>query len=313
MHINYTVKNPKILYIDRYGNVFPDCKTYQSNILGHVSENDVAEKIINVMFSENEIPIFNMITVEVSSLCHAKCFYCFQEDGKRGEKYLYFQHLMNLLGKLQTYWLFFSGGEILDQPDAMEFIREYRDKYPDTWIHLKTNGNAGMDKVQFVGECCNSVMVSFNGFTQSSCQTLMQVELDKTIRFCESILQNTTTNLGVKFLNSPICIGELPDFLNWALEINAKAIAIQTVYQYSFTQEGKSNREEHVFHDLSGEYWKAVYERVGKRIEGILYTYKDILNQNTRNLACDKKVLEILGFSEELSTLFRTDGVYIIE
>jgi len=313
MHPNYTVKHPKILYIDRYGNIFPDCKTYQSNIVGHISAEGIAEKVIKELFSETETPIFNMITVEVSSLCHAKCFYCFQEDGKRREKYLYFRQLMDFLGKLQTYWLFFSGGEILDQPDAMDFIRKYRKKYPDTWIHLKTNGNAGMDKVKFIEECCNSVMVSFNGFTNSSCQTLMKVDLDRTIQFCEAIVQNTSTNLGVKFLNSPICIAELPDFLNWALEINAKAIAVQTVYHYSFDEKGKSSRKEHVFNGLSGEYWKEVCQRVAVRTEAVLHVYKNRLNQETCNLACDKKVLQILGLSEEYARLFRTDGVYVIE
>lgn len=313
MHPNYIVKTPKLLYIDRYGYIYPDCKTYKTPIIGHLEDPEIINKVIRCVFGTEEKPVFNMITVEVSSLCHAKCFYCFQEDGKRGECYRYYDSLMDFLDRLDTYWLFFSGGEILDQKDAMDFMIRYRQRHPDVWVHLKTNGNASADRVDFVSSCCSSAMVSFNGFTASSCRTLMDVDLEKTIRFCEEVKQRQTTNLCVKFLNSPVCISELPDFLEWAIQTRAKAIAIQTVYHYSFDAAGKSSRGEHAFSGLDSPYWQQVYGRVAVRIEKVLAKYADVLNQDTCNLASDKELFRLLPLSEQTRALFRTDGVYIIE
>lgn len=313
MHPNYVVKKPKLLYIDRYGYIYPDCKTYLSPVIGHICDEDITNSILKKIFLKNEEPVFNMVTVEFSSLCHAKCFYCFQEDGRRGEKYLYFDLLMDLLEKINTYWLFFSGGEILDQADAMQFISDYRKKKSDTWIHLKTNGNANLSKIDFIDHCCDSIMVSFNGFSKPTCETLMCADIDKTIAFCENVKRKTNTNLGVKFLNSPVCIAELPDFLEWALHINAKAIVLQTVYQYSFEQEGKSIRQESVFYGLSNEYWNHIFSRVSKRTEAVINNYFEFLNSGTRYLSADKKTFEVLQLSYDIQKTFRTDGVYIIE
>lgn len=37
-HPNYRVKQPNLLYIDRYGNIYPDCKTYKTPILCHITD-----------------------------------------------------------------------------------------------------------------------------------------------------------------------------------------------------------------------------------------------------------------------------------
>ena len=312
MHPNYSVETPKILYIDRYGYMYPDCKTYKTPSIAHITESNCFEKVVSFIFKSDEEKIFNMITVELSSLCHAKCLYCFQEDGFRGEKYKFFDELMAFLEKAKTYWLFFSGGEILDQPDAMNFIKEYKIKNPSTWVHLKTNGNANLDKLDFVNNFCNSIMVSFNGFTTSSCDILMDVELSKTVKFCEEITNNGKTNLCVKFLNSPVCINEIPDFLEWSISIRAKAIAFQTVYQYNYS-DGKCNRESHMFGNLNSEYWNGIYNRIAFKVDNLLEKNKAIINTDVCNIATDKVLFDLLKISDEHKKMFRTDGVYIIE
>lgn len=312
MHPNYSVKTPKILYVDRYGYVYPDCKTYKTPSIAHLTEADCFEKAVDFVFGANEEIIFNMVTVELSSLCHAKCLYCFQEDGLRGQKYEFFDELMVFLEKVKTYWLFFSGGEILDQLDAMNFIKEYKTKNPSTWIHLKTNGNANLDKIDFVNNYCDSIMVSFNGFTASSCDVLMDVELSKTVKFCEEIAKNGKTNLCVKFLNSPVCINEISDFLEWSISIKAKTIAFQTVYQYNYSG-GKCNRESHMFDNLDSEYWNEIYRRIALKVENVLEKNKGTINTDICNLATDKVLFDLLKISNEHKEMFRTDGVYIIE
>lgn len=311
MHPNYTVKKPKLLYIDRNGYVYPDCKTYKSPIIGRIDDDDIINKINKIVFQGND-DIFNMITVELSSACNASCLYCFQNDGRRGKRYEFYDDLKEILPKLKTYWLFFSGGEILYQEDAMNFIREYRQIAPKyTWFHLKTNGNASKKGAEFVEECFDSIMVSFNGFSDATCQNLMRVDISETLSFCDMV--KNKTNLCVKFLASPICICEIGKFVDWAVNINAKCIAFQTVYNYSFDINSKCSREEHVFQQLHGTYWDEVLKRSGDYLTYIIEKNKEKFNKETRYLAADKTILDVLMLDENIKKLFRTDGVYLIQ
>lgn len=309
---NYVCQDPKLLYVDRYGHIYPDCKTYISPVICEITDADAAEKVIDYVFKEDDLRLFNMVTVEFNSSCHAKCFYCFQEDGHRSSHYEYFDYLLPFLKKLNIKWLFFSGGEILDQPRSIEFIQKARKELPDTWIHLKTNGNALLTKVNFINECCDSIMVSFNGFSEATCQTIMQVELQKTIDFCDAVKKAGKCNLGVKFLASPITLTEVPSFLEWALTLEAKSIAVQTVYNYSFTC-GKCSREEATFYGHNDEYWKMVYSRVGERLTEVINNHSLHLNCGYNHLTSDKKFLKLFTLPESVKGAFRTDGVYVIE
>lgn len=313
-HPNYSVKEPKLLYIDRYGNIYPDCKTYKTPILCHITDSNAAEIVNKHAFGSSAIGIFNMITIEVSSMCNARCFYCFQSDAHRNEKYEYYDYLLPFLDKVTAYWVFFSGGEILIQDDAMSFIRKYRSINPNTWIHLKTNGHAGAYEAAFVEEVCDSIMVSFNGFSSTSYKTIMGIDLDKTKSFCESIKSGGKTNLGVKLLNSPITVAETPEFLEWALSLKPKCIAIQNAYNYDVEPSGKNRRLSCTLpkrgHSL---YWDSVYNIISERCNNTLERhYKDI-NNGCNYLTADKGFISLLDLSAANRPLFRTDGVYVIE
>ncbi len=310
---NYTCEEPNLLYIDRYGRVFPDCKTYMSPVICKIDDPAAVEKVKHYIFKpEDTLQLFNMVTIEVSSACHAKCFYCFQEDGHRNEPYIYYDYLLPFLKQLNIKWLFFSGGEILDQPDAMDFMYKCRESLPDTWIHLKTNGNASLDKVGFINDCCDSVMISFNGFSDATCRTIMGIDINKTIAFCEAIKVAGKCNLGVKFLASPVTLVEVPMFLNWAIKTECQCIAVQTVYNYSF-ENGKCNREKSTFADLPKEYWELIYSRVGETIVKAIQSNAEKINNNGNFLTSDKKFLALFDFPENVRSSFRTDGVYVIE
>ena len=313
-HPNYSVKTPKILYIDRYGQIYPDCKTYITPPICHITDNNSVEKILSAIFSGDEEKIFNMITVEVSSKCNAKCFYCFQEDGNRGKCYPFYDELLSLLNRLNTIWIFFSGGEILVQKDAMDFIREYRTQNPNVWIHLKTNGNAQGKAIDFVKECCNSVMISFNGFSETSYNTIMRLDIKKTIKFCETLLDEGTVNVGLKFLLSPAVAMELPIFLNWALDLRPKCIALQVAYNYEIEPSGKSKRLESTFENTTSSiYWNLISERISENLTTIFRKYENELNCGYNYITADKELFSLYTIDTEIKKHFRTDGVYIIE
>ncbi len=310
---NYNVKKPKLLYIDRNGNIYPDCKTYKSPVIAHVYDKNVEERILDYIFGKGKNGLFNMVTVEFSSLCHAKCFYCFQEDGHRGEPYKYYDEIMRLLMSLNIKWLFFSGGEILDQFEAMKFIQEVRRKDRNVWIHLKTNGNAKEDRVDFIAECCNSIMVSFNGFSSTTSEILMDVDVSVTKEFCKYVKNHTNTNLGLKYLSSPVSFIEINPFFEWALKLEAQCIVFQTVYNYSYNEKGICSRGDSTFENLPTEYWSHIFTRTGDKFGKILEKNKNKLNKKKCFLSADKEFLDMLPLDRGMSQFFRTDGVYHIE
>lgn len=310
---NYYCENPKLLYIDRYGHIYPDCKTYMSPVICEITDANAAEKVVNYVFDEDDsLKLFNMVTVEFDSFCHAKCFYCFQEDGHRNEPYAFYEYLLPFLKKLNIKWLFFSGGEILDQPKSIDFMYKCRKELPDVWIHLKTNGNASLKKVSFINDCCNSIMVSFNGFSDATCKTIMQVDVQKTIDFCIAVKEAGKCNLGLKFLASPITLVEVPNFLEWAINIQPQCIAIQTVYNYTFDC-GKCSREDATFAGLNPLFWKPVFSRVGDSISRIIKENVHTVNNGMNYLSSDKKFIRLFDFEDDIADKFRTDGVYVIE
>ena len=77
---------------------------------------------------------------------------------------------------------------------------------------------------------CDSIMVSFNGFSNATYSTIMGLDIELTKEFCKHIKQCGKINLGLKLLNSPLTIAETPEFLNWALSLDAKCICIQLAY-----------------------------------------------------------------------------------
>lgn len=306
----YLTHDPKIMYVNRYGYIYPDCKTYKTKPICHIKDMSAIKKVKD--FYQND-SAFHMITIEFNSFCHANCFYCFQHDGLENKHYEYYDELLNFLAEFETRWIFFSGGEILDQPLSRNFIRKYRKCCPNSWIHLKTNGNASLDKIPFIEECCDSVMVSFNGFTPEIYYTIMQIQVERTKVFCEAIRKNTKTKLGLKFLNSPVAFADVPAFLNWALGLDPQCIVIQTAYNYKFDIDGNSIRTGSTFDDLNLDYWFPIYERISKAVDRILSENYFKINASRNYFTADKEFMSLLRLAPQNVEVFRTDGVYRIE
>lgn len=297
------------IYINRYGYIFPSCKTYKDLPVAHLTDKDAKAKAFEHFGKEFR---FYSITVELSSACHANCLYCFQHDGIY-KKYDYYNELKAFLTSVETERLFFSGGEILDQPDAITFLAELRKEIPKAHFHLKTNGNAELDKAKFIEDTFNSVVVSFNGFSDSSCRLIMgqNIDVKKTIAFVERLVSGARVNVGIKFLISPVVTAELIPFLEWALSIKPRCIIFQTAYRYLLKENGISEREGLTFSDYNNDYWTPVKSRITHQL-------KSLINANSVNcgynyLASDKETAEVLGFNEELSSYFRMDGAYDLE
>lgn len=297
------------IYINRYGYVFPSCKTYRDKPIGLLTDPGIKEKVFAHFGHEFR---FYSITVEFSSACHAACLYCFQRDGDY-RRYEYFDELHRFLLATETERLFCSGGEILDQGDTMEFLSRLRDEMPDTLFHLKTNGNADLSYIFFVDRVFDSSVISFNGFSDSTCRLVMGpgVDVEKTKTFAKKLIEDTTVNVGLKYLISPATIAELPAFLKWALGIKPRCAILQTAYRYRLLDNGISIREGLTFDDPDNLYWKPLLDRLRGMVSGILHSTE--INLTYNRLACDSETADLIGLSGEDRALFRMDGIYDLE
>ena len=118
----------------------------------------------------------------------------------------------------------------------------------------------------------------------------------------------------MKLLNSPITIAETPEFLDWALSLKPKCIAIQNAFNYEVEPSGKSSRLSCTLPSLGDSlYWDSVYKVIATRCNTILDKWQHEINVGVNYLTADKGFLNLIELSEKNRTLFRTDGVYVIE
>ena len=296
------------LYINRYGYIFPSCKTYKEKPIAHLQDINCSE-VVNDFFNR---VIFNSITVEFSSLCHANCFYCFQHDGTCA-RYEYFDELESFLLNIKTKRLFVSGGEILDQVDTMEYLLKLKPKLTNTIFHLKSNGNADLDKLHFVEKVFDQVVITFNGFSHDTCNYVMgkNVDVEKTKHFVETLVSRNKVRVGVKYLLSPIVLGEMNGFYKWALSIMPRCIILQTAYNYKLLDNGLSVREGTTFENCKDSYWENLIERISNEFKSIITSSKK--DKHCNFLAGDNEAMDILKLDKETVSIFRTDGVYDLE
>lgn len=294
------------MYIDRYGELHCCCKTYLGNTIGNLSDPDIYEKVINYTpkndcvcskgrLSSNVnllIPAKpELASIELSSQCNAQCTYCFQNDEHKGSKYQYYDELLKLIQDLQLEKLIFAGGEILVQPNSIEFLRRLKRIKPDVWMHLKSNGNHDIEYIKIVTELFDSITVTLNGFGDSTVATIMKIPFDKTRLFCEKLCEEDELMVGIKFLASPANICEVPEFIEWAISLQPNRIIIPSARVYQCNKNAPNEWLGSSFNGLNGAYWNPIFKRVSERI-------KRILSKNAESksiLQIDNELKSVLG------------------
>ena len=159
-----------------------------------------------------------------------------------------------------------------------------------------------------VKQCFDSVMISFNGFSESSYNTIMNVsDVEKTKSFCNE-LKKLNVNMCLKFLCSPIVIQEISYFLKWAIDIEPASVVLQEAFLYEHDEKYSCKRIGSVFNQLDNSYWKDIYKRVAVQISNILKETK--IDNYSGFLCADEGLFRILPLPEEYRSLFDTSGIY---
>lgn len=273
------------MYIDRYGTVHCCCKTYLGNIIGNLRDPEIGGKIVNYspinscicskgrLSSKEKLSVPmepELASIELSSFCNAQCTYCFQNDENKGSRYLYYEELLKLITDLQLKKLIFAGGEILVQPESIDFLRTLRNENPDLWIHLKSNGCHAIDRIKLVEELFDSITITLNGFGTSTVSTIMKVPFLRTKLFCENICGREKMQVGIKLLASPANICEIPEFLEWCISLNPDRVIIPSARVYACNENAPNEWLGSTFNGLNGAYWNPLFHRIGERIKIIL-------------------------------------------
>ena len=305
------------MYIDRYGNVHCCCKTYLNNIIGNLGDYDISQKILNYipkhscvcskgqLSSADETGRFitpKLASIELSSLCNAQCTYCFQNDEHKGSEYKYYKELLTVIQDLKLSKLIFAGGEIPCQPQSIDFIKKIRNQNPDIWIHLKSNGCHGLDKVAPTERLFNSITITLNGFSESTVSLIMKVSFEKIKCFCEALATRGRISIGLKFLASPANICELPEFLKWSTALPIDRVIVPSARIYACDQSNPAEWLGSTFNGLNMAYWDPIFKRISSQIKEIFIHAKEkeakvhrLVNENEflKNIYINETVLQM--------------------
>ena len=278
------------MYVDRYGKVHCCCKTYLNNVIGHLSDPDISEKIRNYipihecvcskgrLSSATQLKVPSnpgLASIELSSLCNAQCTYCFQNDENKGCDYEYYDELLKMICDLGMTKLIFAGGEILIQPKSIDFLKKLRRMKPDIWIHLKSNGCHEVEKIQIVENIFDSITITLNGFSNSTVSSIMRTSFERTKEFCEQLCCRKSVAVGLKFLASPVNVCEIPEFLKWSISLKPERIIVPSARVYECKENTPTEWLGSTFNGLNMAYWLPIFDRIGDQVKTVIKNNKN--------------------------------------
>lgn len=292
------------LYVDRYGYLYPCCKTFLHDPIGHISESDIVNKWNNYSPTKECIcgkgklskgtwnsSSQGIITFELSSACNANCSYCFQNDENKGEAYKYYTELYDFINMANIDKVIFSGGEILTQKEAILFIEKLKQEKPSTWIHLKSNGFHSASKAGLVNSIFDSINVTLNGFSTATCKTIMKADFLTIKTFCETLANGKKVSVGLKYLCSPANIIELPDFLRWCCDLELDRVIVPTARVYNAKPDLYDEWNDSSFSGINMAFWREILLRVGSDCKDSIET----LQRKKISFRIDKELSNLLG------------------
>ncbi len=271
------------LFIDCVGDVYPcsriPCSRMASDdvklAITNVSNIDAVQQYLNFAYydcackrgrlSVQRSPVeIENLSIEFGGSCNADCVYCYQKHVKKGGKFDY-NGLKNFVYALNVKRITVAGGEVLAQRQTKDCINEIK-RNTSAKFSLKTNGFS-----RDIDECVKTydeITVSLNSFSKQSTQLIMGngVNIDVIKTFCEKVSKKV--KLNVKFLLSPLSLGDLPDFIEWVITLGANEVSITKAMVFGndtpFDYSGSA------LYGLNKAYWDEIICRINKRLDFII-------------------------------------------
>jgi pyruvate-formate lyase-activating enzyme len=132
-----------------------------------------------------------------------------------------FDMLDTLISALRPNRILVQGGEILAQPDSINWLARLRQGMPNLGMEMVTNGN-NIKQIGYVTDTFDRITVSFVGFQPATYKVIMGMNVEMTKRFCVEVIASGKVRVYLKYLITPNNLHELPMFLEWAIGLARK-------------------------------------------------------------------------------------------
>ena len=297
-----------MLFLNEKGEVFPCPRAPINNLIGHISEPDIVERIIeyvprkckcticNLREANNEekregIVNFNM---EIGGECNGSCVFCFQKTLSTFRKHFpFYKELEAFLIRLRnTKTATIFGGEVTIQPETLHLISKIK-KENGTKVTIVTNGAIPHNKYASLCDIIEGFQVSFYGFTMESIRMISKLNLKQIKDFCE-YLSAYNKQFDVKFVLSPLVLHELLPFLEWSLSLNVSHVMVYYAILPSGDYERTGRRDVSSFDDLVPEYWEPIIKRVSKEVKSFFVRNTNQIQKKGINYIVNREVLNLL-------------------
>jgi len=306
------------LFTDSFGDVYPCCKPYDFIRIGNVKDEDIYSKIVNygvengcscsianlVPMSEREISDgIEKIAIELSGECNANCTYCYERTLATYKKpYHYYNELQEMILNLKPRKIIIFGGEFFFQENSMNLIRNVKTVLKDLVVDVPTNGMVPKEKYTYFDEYINLVEVTFPAFSESNYKVLMGRNTDISMAkdFCTYVSSKREKGLLLKYLLSPISVGELADFLEWALTLNSVGILIHNMSVPLDDNDIAVNKwPGSTFDKINDGYWGPIFDRVSADVKKVILLNADEMKRRKIYFVFDPIVRDVLRIDDQ--------------
>jgi uncharacterized radical SAM superfamily Fe-S cluster-containing enzyme len=291
------------LFINHEGDVYPCCRKWNSPTMkiGTINDNKIIDKIINyekncccghytlrkVMPTDTE---FSKINIEFSLDCNGSCAMCCVDAPSWRGKYNLYEKIYNLILTLKPKKITVQGGEVLSQRQTLDLLSSIKSLHPLMKFHIITNGCFSSNLLPLFNILFETATCSIVGFSEMTYKTIMGLNLEKTKKFVEGVLDAGKCDISPKYLMTPLNIHEVGLFIDWAARINPSSIQIVD-----------ANIEEYVVRNTKIPYWNRIYNRCGKYIVDGLSKNETLLSNNKTTVFISPAILK--NFNVDLSIL----------
>lgn len=261
------------LYIDDSGAIYPCPRMIDREPIALIWENDCVDKLRNydpgfcsckrgfAVRSREPLSIQN-ISIEFGGACPGRCVYCYELTKRPQRAHYPFHQLKRFLESVEFRGITVAGGEVMIQPETLSFVEQLKDLFPQVSFGLKTNGHS--ENPEIANSLFDNILVSINAFSDSALRLIMgdHVRLDTIVSFCEAIAAESPDKLSLKFLLTPMSLGDLSRFLLWAVKLNPAEISVTKAMV--FGDESNRCRTGSSFYGLNRAYWDDIIARAAK-------------------------------------------------
>lgn len=289
------------LFINTNGDVFPCCLTWgrKSMKIGNVCDVDLQQKIDSFRRIcscaryrlrhqlTGESKKYLLMNLELSLLCQGSCIMCCVDAPSWRGSYDLYDKLEKLISENTPEELLVQGGEILVQTKSLTWLQHIRKTFPLMRISLITNGCVAAEVAEAYKDVFDRITVSFVGFQPETYSKVMGLDLGKTLRFVDKLLEIGRARIFLKFLITPVNIHETPLFLAWAIEKRPERIAISD-----------ANCTEYIRMGTSDSYWQKIMDRAAVDVHGTLLEVAGRLDEKAITFSIDQGARKLLRIDD---------------